>query len=129
MTLGIIRIMSRNFLLAFSLIVVAWNCSASAASIRSWVQTFQSLEHKCPTSKFDFPIVPNEIPIEWEQLSDTTATVQIKFENDGSLQRLSRRTFFTGQYQFENLYLGPEGKDVLDEVTSNLYTGLDHFFR
>ena len=34
---GIIRTMSRNFLLALSLIVVAWNCSASAASIRSWV--------------------------------------------------------------------------------------------
>ena len=72
--------------------------------------------------------MPNEIPIAWEQLSDTTATVQIKFEDDGSLQRVFRRTFIAGHYQFENLYLGPEGKDVLDEATSNLHAGLDHFF-
>ncbi len=129
MTPGMIRTMSRDFLLAFSLItVVAWNCSASAASIRSWVPTFQSLEHKCPTSKSDFPTVPNEIPIAWEQLSDDTATVQIKLENDGSFQRVFRRTFLGGHSQFEKLYLGPEGKDVLDEVTSNLYAGLDPFF-
>ena len=128
MTPGVIRTMTRNFLLALSLIVVAWNCSASAASIRSWVQTFQSLEHKCPTTKSDFPKVPNEIPIPWEQLSDKVSTAKIKFEDTEPLQRVFRRTFIAGHYQFGYLFRGPEGKDVIEEVTSNLYAGLDPFF-
>jgi hypothetical protein len=30
--------------------------------------------------------------------------------------------------QSESLFRGSEGKDVIEEVTSNLYAGLDPFF-
>jgi len=99
-----------------------------ATSPRSWVQNFQSSEHKCPTTNSDFPKVPNEIPTQWEQLSDKVSTAKIKFDSTEPLQRVFRRTYSLARSQSESLFRGSEGKVVIEEVTSNLYAGLDPIF-
>jgi hypothetical protein len=117
-----------SLLVVLSLVVIDDNQTALATSPRSWVQNFQSSEHKCPTTNSDFPKVPSEIPTQWEQLSDKVSTAKIKFDSTEPLQRVFRRTYSLARSQSESLFRGSEGKDVIEEVTSNLYAGLDPFF-
>jgi hypothetical protein len=72
--------------------------------------------------------VPNEIPTQWEQLSDKVSTAKIKFDSTEPLQRVFRRTYSVARSQSESLFQGSGGKDVIEEVTSNLYAGLDPIF-
>ena len=72
--------------------------------------------------------MPNEIPTQWEQLSDKVSTAKINFDSTEPLQRVFRRTYSLARSQSESLFRGSEGKDVIEEVTSNLYAGLDPFF-
>ena len=72
--------------------------------------------------------MPNEIPTQWEQLSDKVSTAKIKFDSTEPLERVFHRTYSLARSQGESLFRGSEGKDVIEEVTSNLYTGLDPIF-
>ena len=72
--------------------------------------------------------MPNEIPTQSEQFSDKVSTAKIKFDNTEPLQRVFRRTYSLARSQSESLFRGSGGKDVIEEVTSNLDAGLDQIF-